>query len=95
MIPRSRSNAAAVGFANAEIQRVFEVGGRCRMTNIVPEALPGWVRRSESPAVSWVAGAVSECGCMAGLPEAGPRKILRNLGGHRASVLERSLSPRG
>ena len=55
----------------AEIARVLKPGGRMRVSDIVVEDLPGWVRASVALYASCVGGAVSEAEYAAGLRRAG------------------------
>jgi SAM-dependent methyltransferase len=54
-----------------EIARVLRPGGRMRVSDIVVEALPGWVRNDSALYCSCVAGAVSETEYLDGLRQAG------------------------
>ena len=55
----------------AEIARVLKPGGRMRVSDIVVEHLPEWVRRSAALHTACVAGAVSEGEYVRGLSAAG------------------------
>jgi arsenite methyltransferase len=55
----------------AEIARVLKPGGRVRISDIVVECLPDWVRDDESLYSACVAGAISEPEYVGGLREAG------------------------
>ena len=55
----------------AEIARVLKPGGQMRLSDIVAERLPDWVRESEAFYSACVAGAVSEQEYVEGLRSAG------------------------
>lgn len=55
----------------AEIARVLRPGGRMRVSDLVVEDLPAWVRQSSALYSSCVAGAVSEIEYLEGLRAAG------------------------
>ncbi len=55
----------------AEIARVLKPGGRMRVSDIVVQELPDWIRRSKALYNSCVAGAISETDYVAGLEAAG------------------------
>jgi len=55
----------------AEIARVLKPGGRMRVSDIVAEDLPGWVRQDAALYGSCIAGAISEEQYIAGLRGAG------------------------
>lgn len=55
----------------AEIARVLKPGGRVRVSDIVVEELPAWVRESPELYASCIGGAVSEAAYVAGLEDAG------------------------
>jgi SAM-dependent methyltransferase len=57
--------------AFAEIARVLKPGGRIRISDIVVDGLPQWVRDSTALYSSCVAGAISEPEYLAGLRAAG------------------------
>lgn len=54
-----------------EIARVLKPGGRMRVSDLVVEEVPDWVRRSMALHASCVAGAVSEAEYLEGLRRAG------------------------
>ncbi len=55
----------------AEIARVLRPGGRMRVSDIVVERIPDWIRQSKALYSSCVAGAISEAEYVAGLERAG------------------------
>ena len=55
----------------AEIARVLKPGGRMRVSDIVVEELPEWVRASPELYSSCIAGAISEREYVSGLEQAG------------------------
>ncbi|MCH8964496.1 MAG: arsenite methyltransferase [Planctomycetes bacterium] len=55
----------------AEIARVLKPGGRMRVSDIVVEELPEWVRKNSKLYSSCIAGAISEADYVAGLQAAG------------------------
>ena len=59
----------------AEIARVLKPGGRMRVSDIVVEDLPEWVRESPELYSSCVAGAISEQDYVAGLEIAGLEQV--------------------
>jgi SAM-dependent methyltransferase len=63
----------------AEIARVLKPGGQVRITDIVAEGVPGWLRHDDARHGSRIAGAASEQDYLAGLRSAGLEHI--SLGG--------------
>jgi len=59
----------------AEIARVLKPGGRMRVSDIVVEELPEWVKESLELYSSCVAGAISEDAYVAGLKTAGLEQV--------------------
>jgi len=59
----------------AEIVRVLKPGGSMRVSDIVAEELPEWVRENSKLYSSCIAGAVSEADYLAGLQSAGLTNI--------------------
>ena len=59
----------------AEIARVLKPGGRMRVSDIVVEELPEWVKESPELYSSCVAGAISETDYVAGLENAGLEQV--------------------
>jgi SAM-dependent methyltransferase len=59
----------------AEIARVLKPGGRMRVSDIVVEELPEWVRESPELYSSCIAGAISEDAYIAGLEAAGLEQV--------------------
>ncbi|HEX2465773.1 MAG TPA: arsenite methyltransferase [Thermoanaerobaculia bacterium] len=55
----------------AEIARVLRPGGRFRISDIVVESLPDWIRSNAAAYAACVAGAISEREYIAGLESAG------------------------
>ena len=55
----------------AEIARVLRPGGRFRISDIVVESLPQWIRENAAAYAACVAGAISESEYVAGLERAG------------------------
>lgn len=55
----------------AEIARVLKPGGRMRVSDIVAEDLPEWIRKDAAAYAACVAGAISEKDYLAGLQAAG------------------------
>ena len=58
----------------AEIARVLKPGGKVRISDIVTQDLPAWVRQSEALYSICVAGAISESDYLQGLRDAGLRQ---------------------
>ncbi len=59
----------------AEIARVLRPGGRLRVSDIVVEELPEWVRKNSKLYSSCIAGAISESDYLAGLRAAGLENV--------------------
>ena len=55
----------------AEIARVLRPGGRFRISDIVVESLPDWIRTNAAAYAACVAGAIPEREYVAGLEQAG------------------------
>ena len=55
----------------AEIARVLRPGGRFRISDIVVESLPEWIRSNAAAYAACVAGAIPEAEYVAGLEQAG------------------------
>ncbi len=59
----------------AEIARVLKPGGNMRVSDIVVEELPDWVRQNSKLYSSCIAGAISEADYVAGLQAAGLNSV--------------------